>query len=522
MAQSTKLIFVVLTIFLGIVPMAAPAFYEAPLSNEATKLLNNRWAVKLPPTTRVEELGKDQRFKDFSPARSRVIFEKGDQQLVLEVRELFAFRADDFTGRIADIMKRYANPVGMKYTISQIDRDRFLVKPSQFIGKNGLLLNRVLFFVNFDFTVLSVDVYGNEAALKDPVKFEALVMRILSTSEKGTRKFDMSDRTVNLVSKSGDYAIKFKVPKRYIVSVDENDRGVNYSVRRLIPLASRNVKLDVALGKQSPDQSVGHGITEASRLANYALGRKVSWEDKSSNVRGKGLSVSASASTQEYAYYDRQSQTYITLNVEAESDSSLKALIALASGLTLMRAPEIRYAHWDLNTNTVATAGDRPVENPVRPEETQVGPTEQGVDRRDARSNTRYDPEDEVAVSRVEQDSDVTYSRQVSPEQSNDAPRRPTYSYQHQDEYSSNHGDTYWEQRRRDRGETRRDTYWDSYRSQNQHYRSGTERTYPRRTRETYRHQDESEQTYRHDSTDYHSNDERPRRRYYYYREYNY
>ena len=156
-------------------------------------------------------------------------------KLVFFAQELFAFGGKNMYD---DIVKEDPPKAGYTRRILT-DRDSVLTvitTPTAFDSTAGGILISSLLVRTQDNTVLKFDAYINQDAwpLKD--EYMKLTENIFRTVSKGTRTVNLAPRDEKVKMLIGNDQLLFKLPRNYVVTVDEKFDFIVYKLARYKPI----------------------------------------------------------------------------------------------------------------------------------------------------------------------------------------------------------------------------------------------------------------------------------------------
>ena len=325
---------------------AQASFYNKALGTKPARLLENRLSIKAPSTSSRDEINininsEKNLFKD----QTILEYAHNGKRLRVVATELFVWRTENLQGNLATLLHGYPQKIGLKYKITQLDRNRYELIPSKLVLVKGMALVRTLFFVNRDNTLQSIDVYMDAAAIKHTEKSVALATKLLATVKPGKRKLRKGPRTIKLGSTKKPYQFKIRLPKGYVISSKQQNDARVHIIRKLVPLGRTQTSLAIYVGPKPSPYREHFGEYNTSNAAAYGLllGHRINWRNLKKASKLKRRMVRAS---QQLAWTDKNKhshQHYIHVFANAESSKGMKRLVSLAGKLRYVNKPRNRY-----------------------------------------------------------------------------------------------------------------------------------------------------------------------------------
>ncbi len=266
-------------------------------------------------------------------------FEKSGLKVRLVIKELFAIRSDNLNAGLVKLLQKYPRIPGIKYRISSVDRNRFLVEPSKIYLKNKMSLIRSLFLVTPDNTVISVDVFMNDRAANNQKHSIDLAMRILLTAKSGKRKLIKGPKKVTLGATNGAYPLRFYLPRGYVLSTKKNAHARVHIINKLIPVGESQSSLAIYIGSRpSPfKKRYRRYSVDAKQVFGRLLGGRANWSRTGNAKKSQRYNLKTSKRLSGYNTGKARGTYYIHVFVNAGSKKSLKRLIRLTSKLKLKK-----------------------------------------------------------------------------------------------------------------------------------------------------------------------------------------
>ncbi len=307
-------------------------FYNAGLEKKPRSVLGNRILIQLPAGSRRQNkpIGIDT---SIFANQDVLVYADKEKKAVIVARELFAYRTSHFSADLVKMVQQYPQFVGMRYKIKGVDRNRFLLEPSGLIVKKGRALIRTLFIVNQDNTVLAIDVYMNNQAVRDPKAAVGLATRILMSVRPGTRKLLQGPRSVVLGDKKALYPLRLYLPRGYVMSTKKSRYARVHIINKLRPVGEPPSALAIYIGdKPSPFANRYRDYSlSASTVFGRLLGGDVRWSRSGKAGKQQQHKLNASKPLPGYAQADKQ--YYIHVFVDADSKKTMTRLMKMAASL---------------------------------------------------------------------------------------------------------------------------------------------------------------------------------------------
>ncbi len=246
------------------------------LAGKPTEVLGGRLTVRLPDGARVEARPFDiMSAPESEEHETRVMFDAGQERLVLLAHECFALAGDDL---FEDVSKWVAQWKG-KYEIERVAVANGRIKAVAVIPRNDPDHTRSddatfvegVFVQSTDRTIQSLDVYVNAVAEKDLKGCKAVASQILLSVAPGKRTLNLAAGERRLYVYSKDREISVTVPKNTVAT---KQVGPDFLVHRLIvlgPLAADSDSILIYAGF-APNYEPG-----AKKGDGMLLGKRVEW-----------------------------------------------------------------------------------------------------------------------------------------------------------------------------------------------------------------------------------------------------
>ena len=260
---------------------------KANLSEKPIEILGGRLSVRMPQGAKTEaRLFNIMSAPESEEHETRVVFDEGQERLVLMAHELFAFAGDDFE---KDVRGWVANWHG-KYVIETLRLSPKELKAIKVFPLNGPDHSRSddaafvegVFVESADGTIQSVDVYVNSVAEKDLEGCKAVAQRILLSVAPGKKHLQLAAGERRLFAYSKDLRISIMVPKNTVATRQD---GPDFLVHRLIVLGRLGAdsgSIGIYVGGHpsfKPGTKKGEGVI---------FGKNIEWH---TNEKGEGLEV---------------------------------------------------------------------------------------------------------------------------------------------------------------------------------------------------------------------------------------
>jgi hypothetical protein len=258
---------------------------KSKLSERTTQVLGGRLSVRMPEGGKVEARPFDiMSAPESEEHETRVVFDAGQERLVLMVNESFAFAGDDFEKDVRDWVAKWKG----KYRIEPVQSPAKglktvfvipLLTPDHTRSDDATFVEGV-FVESDDRTIQSLDVYVNAVGEKDLEGCKALARQILLSVAPGEKKLKLTAGERRLSTISKDLEISVTVPKNTTATTQS---GPDFLVHRLITvgrLGAHSGSIGIYVGNH-PDFHPGAKTSDGT-----IFGKKVEWH---SMQQGEGL-----------------------------------------------------------------------------------------------------------------------------------------------------------------------------------------------------------------------------------------
>jgi hypothetical protein len=266
-------------------PKTTEGIGKSKLAEKPVEVLGGRLSVRMPHGARVEARPFPiMAAPESEEHETRVIFDAGQERLVLMAHESFALAGDNFEKEMSEWVakwrakyeiERFPLAVGGLKAVAVIpvnDPDRSRSDDATFVEG--------VFVQSEDRTIQSLDVYVNAAAENDLKECKALAQQILRSVAPGKKRLDMTAGERRLFAYTKEWEIAVTVPKN---TVKTTQVGPDFLVHRLTvlgPLGSDSGGILIYVGG-APNFEPGVKKGEA-----MIFGKKVEWY---SLAEGEGL-----------------------------------------------------------------------------------------------------------------------------------------------------------------------------------------------------------------------------------------
>jgi hypothetical protein len=264
---------------------AAGELGKAKLSDKPIEVLGGRLTVRMPQRAKVQARPNDiMSAPESEEHETRVVYDAGQERLVLMVQESFVFAGDDFEKDVRDWVAKWKG----KYRIEPV---QLLIKGLKTVSVIPLNLPdhtrsadatfvEGVFVVSDDRTIQSVDVYLNAVAEQDLEGCKAIAHQILMSLAQGKNRLKLSAGERQFSANSQDFEISVTVPKNMVVT---EQIGPDFLVHRLITLGrlgANSENIGIYVGNH-PSFHPG-----AKKSDGMMFGKQVEWR---SFQQGAGL-----------------------------------------------------------------------------------------------------------------------------------------------------------------------------------------------------------------------------------------
>jgi hypothetical protein len=249
---------------------------KATLSEKPIEVLGGRLSIRMPQGAKKEARPFDiMSAPESEEYETRVVFDAGQERLVLMAHESFAFGGDDFENDVRDWVTKWKG----KYRIEPIQLPNKGLKTVAVIPVNNPDHTRSddatfvsgVFVESNDRTIQSLDVYVNAATEKDFEGCKAVAHQILLSVAPGKKELKLEPGERRLFAYSKDLEISVTVPKNMVAT---KQVGPDFLVHRLITLGrlgADSASIGIYIGNH-PDFNRG-----AKKDDGIMFGKKVEW-----------------------------------------------------------------------------------------------------------------------------------------------------------------------------------------------------------------------------------------------------
>lgn len=196
-------------------------------------LLNNRFYFTFPDSAKdiarpTDIMSAERNAND----ETRVIFDIGDKRIVFFAHELYLKSVDDLENKLKlESSKEYPFTVASIYNKDSVRC--FKITPLKFDDtKNAILANSIL-IKNADNTLSRFDVYLNPKAFADRKTFDKITEDVFASFRKGNRRLNLNSRSESFSILGTKNVLQLKLPKDYIVTVDNGHDFEVYRVKKI-------------------------------------------------------------------------------------------------------------------------------------------------------------------------------------------------------------------------------------------------------------------------------------------------
>jgi hypothetical protein len=308
-------------------PGSTGAIGNAKLAEKPVEVLGGRLTVRVPAGAKVEARPFPiMAAPESEEHETRVVFDAGQERLVLMASESFAFAGDDFEKDVKQWVAKWRG----KYQIESLPLPAKGLKAVAVIPVNDPDHSRSddatfvegVFVESEDRTIQSLDVYVNAAGEKDLKGCKIVAHQILLSVAPGKKKLQYAAGERRLFAYSKDLEIAATVPKNTVAT---KQVGPDFLVHGLIvlgQLGSDSGSILIYVGGH-PDYEPG-----AKKGEGMMFGKKVEWH---SFPEGEGLQTLC-----ELLIPDEQHLSAHVI-IHAPSDAQQKALREAAESLKLVK-----------------------------------------------------------------------------------------------------------------------------------------------------------------------------------------
>ncbi len=323
------LVLISTTAYYYVLPGSAVAgeLRKARLSEQSTAVLGGRLLVRMPQGARVEARPFDiMSAPESEEHETRVIFDAGQERLVLMAGESFALAGDNFEKDVRDWLAKWKG----NYRIEPIQlptkglKTIFVIPlsaPDHTRSDDATFVEGV-FVESHDRTIQSLDVYVNSAAEQDLEGCRAVARQILLSVARGEKKLKLTAGERRLSTISKDLEISVTVPKNMTATRKD---GPDFLVHRLIAVGRLGAdagSIGIYVGNH-PDFHPGAKISDG-----MIFGKKVEWH---SSQQGEGLEALCELPTPENV------SLFAHVWVHASDDARLRELKQVAETMKLIK-----------------------------------------------------------------------------------------------------------------------------------------------------------------------------------------
>jgi hypothetical protein len=300
---------------------------KAKLAHKPVSVLGGRLTVRMPQGARIEA----RRFPIMEAAESaehetRVVYDAGQERLVLMIHESFALAGDDFERDVREWVSKWKG----KYKIDSLPLPVKGLKAVAVIPADSPDLNRSedatfvegIFVTSGDRTIQSLDVYVNTAAEKDLKGCKAVAHQIILSVAPGKKKLQFSAGERLLYAFSKDWAISVTVPNNTVAT---KQTGADFVVHRLIVLGRLGSDVGSILIYVGSHPHLEAGAKKAEGIM---FGKKVEW---ASLPNGRGLQTLCELPITGDNHYNAH------VIIQAPNETQLEALNLVAESMKLVK-----------------------------------------------------------------------------------------------------------------------------------------------------------------------------------------
>jgi hypothetical protein len=299
---------------------------KAKLSEKPIQVLGGRLTVRMPEGAKIEARTPNiMSAPEAEEHETRVVFDAGEERLVLMVHETFAFAREDTEKEVRDWVTKW----NRKYRIEpiQLPTNRLravAVIPLNFpdhIRSDDATFVEGVFVESDDRTIQTLDLYVNAAAEKDPEGCKAVARQILLSVAPGAKKLQLAAGERRLFAFSKALEISVMVPANTVAT---KQVGPDFLVHRLIilgRLGADSGSMGIYIGDH-PNLKPG-----AKKGVGVMLGKKIEWQ---SLTEGQGVETLCELSIPG----DPHPVAHVW--VRAPNDSQLQALKQAAESMKLV------------------------------------------------------------------------------------------------------------------------------------------------------------------------------------------
>ncbi len=309
-------------------PKAMGGIGKAKLAEKPVEVLGGRLTVRTPQAAKNEARQKSiMSAPESEEHETRLVFDAGDERLVIMAQESFALASDHFEKDVKEWVAKWMgkykiepSPLTVKgikavAVIPLNDPDRTRSDDATFVEG--------IFIQSKDRTIQSLGIYVNAPAEKDLKGCKDMAHQILMSAAPGKKNLDLTTGERRLYVYSKDLEVSVTVPKNTAAT---KQVGVDFLVHRLIilgPLGAAEGSILIYVG--------GHPTYEpgAKKGATVVFGKKAEWH---SLPQGDGLETLCDLPVPG----NRHLKMHII--IQAHNDDQLKILRQAAESLKLVKA----------------------------------------------------------------------------------------------------------------------------------------------------------------------------------------
>jgi hypothetical protein len=266
-------------------PRDTESIGKSKLSEKPVEVLGGRLTIRMPDGSKKE--GRPfaiMAAPEPEEHETRVIFDAGQERLVLMAHELFALAGDDFEKDVKEWVAKWTG----KYKVEVLPLAVRELKAVAVVPVNDPDHTRSddatfaegVFIQSDDRTIKSLDVYVNAVAEKELKGCKTVAHQILLSVAPGTKILDLAAGERRLFAYSKDLEISVIAPQNTVAT---KQVGPDFVVHRLIaigPLGSDSGSILIYIGGH-PDYDPG-----TKKGESMIFGKKVEWQ---SVPQGPGL-----------------------------------------------------------------------------------------------------------------------------------------------------------------------------------------------------------------------------------------
>jgi hypothetical protein len=250
------------------------------LAERPIRLLGDRLRVRMPAGAEVKARQRDLMGPEESPdEETRVVFDIGEERLVLMAYELFATAGNDFAGELRKCDREASADSKPQKTKLTVERGKFRVyqtSPILLKKSDDTVHVASAWVVDEDGMVLLVSACVNPAAAEDDKAIRNLCSRILNSLEPGKKRLALKGHEERMQVFSNNLVLVAKLPDGWMHTVQRGPDFLVHNLREVGPFRAAGASIGVYVGGHPGYQ---HKESEAKpeKLRGKVIGEMADW-----------------------------------------------------------------------------------------------------------------------------------------------------------------------------------------------------------------------------------------------------